>query len=288
MESLLSLIVLQSTAALFFSTKGEAIISNDHQATVDEKFSAVLSLLEEQRHHEAICLFVGLLENLNTMTDMESQTLSLLPHDERASLIDIFPAYHALLYTDWTGPDAQSFEKMVSEYSPKKLTTPKFFTLILLANQGRTEEFYKKLYNMYCQSPESINHPLSLKIQAVLKMRLYEGERDYEQRENFRKEALKSVEKAFYANPMDSSLIQKALFLASSNPDSREQEKVLTVFGNIIVASEYSPYKKEEYLLLLQRVVDSGNINLAKQLIEKGKKWYHYSRALSTIESQIG
>ncbi len=268
---------------------GIPVFGISHEGLADEKLAQAIELFREQKKHESIIVFLSSLDLLKQNSKAQSTEMTLLP-EEAACLYVLFPNYYALTSSNNPERECEFLEEALRGYRPQDLMTLDLYYLTILANKGHMERLYLRMFEGYRSSVVYQNHPLAKKLEAVLLMRSFQGESEPKMREIFRLRALERVENTFRDFPYDSSLIQKALFLATAGAEETGLDHYMKVFQSLAQSldkSDIAPYSKEDFFYCIQKMIEFGDIEHAKQLIQKGKNWYQYSRALESFELKI-
>ena len=229
-------------------------------------------LYADQQHAEAQEVF---LKALTMVPPAPSVSLS---KGETEAFDALFPSYE----TSMQSPEACS--RLQEETQALLSKHPEFLSLehyiaAALANRGAFIEFFDRFFSVFQSRPDCF---LSYKTLGVLHLRLFEASPSEERREFHRSEAVHCLKEAFKRQPHDSTLLVKLAFILPL------QEKVVLLKSvTADLMGLQTPIRRSDCFFLIQQAMDTGELEIAKQLLEKARSWYQYSRALNELSDQL-
>lgn len=161
---------------------------------------------------------------------------------------------------------------------------PDYYTLgylvaVSYANLNRFDQFFDVFYASYKKIPQ---HYLSYKTQAILHIKLYERGKTVEEKEKERAQILNDLEEAKKINPKDQSLYR--LQIAFSAP-SEKKERLVKNLKEILNDSIVIP--RSDLSFYFDQLLSYGEDQLAKELLQKARGWYPYSRTLDSAKEML-
>lgn len=203
---------------------------------------------------------------------------SAVSDEEQKAFDALFPSYEMAMQSE------EETAKLLQEALSLLQSHPTFLSLehyiaAALANRGQFIEFYDRFFHAFQARHDCF---LSKKTLAVLHLRLFEASTSQDRREVHRQEAVRYLQEAFTLQPHDSSLLVKLAFILPPN------EKIVvlkSVTADLLQLS--SPLRRGDCFFLIQQAMDVGEVGVARQLIEKARSWYQYSRALNDLSDQL-
>ncbi len=257
--------------------------------------SEAQSLLKQQKKVEAFELFI---EACDKVEDERPVKVEPLSEQEYECLNTLFPLYVSAL-SEGVQEEGSIYElqEAVEREKKKGLVSATLIQTMLFANEGMIEHLFTAFYDSYATNAQCRSHPLAHKIIAVVAMRAYDGTIDPGLKEKYRRRAVHELLESFSRYPHDSTIIEKLVFLTvqskntAHNGDSEEKilerkQVALSLFSSL-VSSDKAPLRREDLFLLIDYLIDNGEKESAKKLIQKAKSWYQYSRRLNQYEESL-
>lgn len=215
------------------------------------------------------------LEALQTLPSMETSVVS---DAEKNAFDALFPSYENACQS------AQACSCLLEEAERQLHDNPAFASLehysaACLANRGQFIEFFDRFFHAFQQRPDCF---LRYKTIGVLHLRLFEASSSEERRETHRREAVRYLKEAFSRQMNDSTVLVKLAYILPP------KEKILLlrdVTADLMGLT--TPIRRSDCFFLIQQAIDVGHVEIAKQLIDKARSWYQYSRALNDLSDQI-
>ncbi len=229
-------------------------------------------LYADQQHAEAQEVF---LTALNALSAASGTAMS---EEESKAFDALFPSYEA------STQSAAACERLLEEARALYRQHPSFCSLehyiaASLANRGQYVEFFDVFSRAVRFRPESF---LRYKTQGVLHLRLFEASTSEEKRECHRQEAVRCFKEAFSRQPKDATLLIKLMFILSP----AERADLLRSSVASLMRLQM-PLRRMDYFFLIQQAIDVREVEVARQMIDKARSWYHYSRALNDLCDQL-
>lgn len=147
------------------------------------------------------------------------------------------------------------------------------------ANLDRFDQFFDVFYASYVKIPD---HYLAYKTQAILHIKLYERGRTTQEKELQRAEILKDLEEAKKRNPHDQSLYRLQITFASP---AEKKEMLVKNLKEILNGTIVIP--RSDLSFYFDQLFSYREDELAKQLLEKARGWYPYSRTLDAAKEML-
>lgn len=147
------------------------------------------------------------------------------------------------------------------------------------ANLDKFDQFFDTFYASYLKIPD---HYLSYKTQAILHIKLYERGRTPQEKEIQRTEILNDLEEAKKRYPQDQSLYR--MQITFSLP-SEKQQRLVKNLKEILNGSIVIP--RSDLSFYFDQLLSYGEDELAKQLLDKARGWYPYSRTLDAAKEML-
>lgn len=215
---------------------------------------------------------------LEALAALPSSLQPKVSDEEKKAFDSLFKSYEASVHSD---EGARHFLIEAQELLQKH---PSFFSLehyiaATYANLGQFIEFYDLFFHAFQRREKCF---LSKKTIGVLHLRLFEASTSEERREIHRREATRYLREAFAIEPHDSTLVMKLAFILPPN------EKIVvlkSVIASLLTVSD--PISRSDCFFLIQQAMEVGELNGARQLIEKARSWYQYSRALDELSDRL-
>lgn len=141
------------------------------------------------------------------------------------------------------------------------------------ANLGSFEDFFVDFYDAYPYQPD---HHLSYKTKAILHIKLFERARTKEEKEIERNKILNLLKESMNRFPADRSLYR---IMISFSPDGEARHQAVILYLPKILDQNIM-VPRCDILFYVQQAVAVQELDLAQRLIDKGREWYQYSKAL--------
>ena len=229
-------------------------------------------LYADQQHAEAQELFLQALQTLPTSSQGK------ISDAEKNAFDKLFPSYEEASVS----PEACS--RLLEESEAVYKNHPEFesiehYIAACLANRGQFIEFFDRFFHAFQVRRDCF---LTYKTIGVLHLRLFEASSSEERRQMHRQEAVICLKEAFSREPKDSTLLVKLVFIL---PPMEKQILLRSV--SVELTKLQTPIRRMDCFFLIQQAMDVGELEVAKQLIEKAHSWYQYSRALHELSDQL-
>lgn len=229
-------------------------------------------LYANQQHTEAQEAFV---EAIETLPPIPSPRIL---DDERQAFDRLFPTYEDSIQS----PEACS--RLIDESQGLLRAHPDFCSLehyvaAGLANRGQFIEFFDRFFHAFQSRPDCF---LRYKTLGVLHLRLFEASSKESLRESHRQAAVRCLKEAFSVQPRDSTLVVKLAYIL---PLAEKKALLRSVADELMKLT--CPLRRSDCFFLIQQTLDLGELDIAKQIIEKARSWYQYSRALENFSEQL-
>jgi tetratricopeptide (TPR) repeat protein len=229
-------------------------------------------LYADQQHIEAYEMFLTALKTL------PRHSSAIISNAEKNAFDALFPSYA----TSVQSPEACSrlFEdaQALLDKHPEFLSLEHYIAASL-ANRGKFIEFFDRFFHVFQSRSDCF---LSYKTMGVIHLRLFESSSSEERRETHRQEAVCCLKEAFTRQPNDSTLLVK---LACILPFQEKVVLLQSVTADLMCLQ--TPIRRSVCFFLIQQAMDAGELGIAKQLLEKARSWYQYSRALHELSEQM-
>ena len=229
-------------------------------------------LYADQQRIEAQEVFLEALQ-LSSVDDAEASSEA-----ERTLFLSLLPDYEASIQSK---EGSERFSRCVEKQivSHPTYASLEYYAAVSLANQNRMGEFFDRFFHAFGHRADCF---LRWKTVGVLHVRLYEASSSEARREFHRTEAVRWLKEAFARQREDSALPAKILFVL--RPSERKaflQEIVASV------AAMRTPMRRGDCCAIIAQAIELKETELAKQLIEKARTWYQYSRALDELSERL-
>jgi len=242
-----------SESAFLLVEKAKILYADQQHTEAQEVFLTALSRFPKRSSQRMADgeknAFDRLLPNYEASIQSEESCLQLL--DEARTLLKSHPEYHSLEH----------------------------YIAACLANRGEFIEFFDCFFKAFQACPDCF---LSDKIIGVLHLRLFEAMSSQERREAHRRSAVQYLKQAFSQQPHDSTLLVKLAYIL---PPNEKAELLQTVVADLIGLQ--SPIRRTDCFFLIKQAIDVRELGIARQLVDKARSWYQYSRALNELSDQI-
>lgn len=257
----------------------EAIEKGSYKAAIKElqgltakKGDAALYLqlavcyLQDQQEEEAFKAYISCLEKAY------SKQTKVMNAREEASLQELLPLYFA---------NAQDLEEKLTAClkAHPDYTYVQFMLAARAANAKKYEPFFYLFYDSYCSYPES---HMSHKTQGVIASLLLQRVKSPEEKDVWRKRAIRSFLRASEICPEDTGLYRMIIFTSS---ESERKALVQQVIRQIIEKNSKIPRGDIPFFINAALMVDE--VALAQGLLDKAKTWYEYSRILQEMQELV-
>lgn len=155
----------------------------------------------------------------------------------------------------------------------------KFLLAVSYANMGEFDKFFPLCFDAVSHYP---HHFMAAKIKGMVQVKLFERERTAEGRDKRRKQALACFADASEKNPQDIGLNKLIICLSPYNEKAEAIEKYL---GNILRDDRKIP--RIDIFIYVREACLVQKYDLAKELIQRSKEWYEYSKSISSAEQYL-
>jgi tetratricopeptide (TPR) repeat protein len=178
----------------------------------------------------------------------------------------------------------ETARKVLEEFGPIFEKNPHYDQLGFLiaaayANLGQFEEFFYFFYRSFQNYPYSY---MAYRTKAILHIKLYERANTDQEREEQRKSVYDNVLIASEQKPDDSSLYKLQIVFCDNGSRDRIVKELLQkiIAENIIVP-------RADILFFVTESLNSGNIDLAQQFVNRAREWYEVSRVVNGAQEMI-
>ena len=251
--------------------KEEVELSSQTDKSLKLKELALL-YLKDQDQEKAFASFLAALDTAPKGKEGGSEDVALY---EKAFNIYMDPSNNSPQIT------AQKLLEMLKpavEQHPNQLILH-YFIAIAYANQNRFDDFFNHFYTAYTFNPD---HYLAYKTKAVLHIKLLERTRGEEDRSRQKREIKRQLEEALKREPRDVTIYR---LLISFSPKEEKEEQVRRSLNKIIHDNIMVP--RSDLMFYVQEAIDSGERNLAADLLQKSREWYPESRLVREAQTYL-
>lgn len=234
-----------------------------------------VAYFKDQNHEMAFKTF---LEALDAVPKLSSEPM---PSPSDKSLYD-----QALkIYLDPRERDPSEMSERIRDvYGGVIRLHPEYLNLSYLvalaeANLGDYPDFFELFFRSYKALP---NHFLAEKTKGILHIKLFERAKSADEKEKERQAIFQDFQKAKELFPQDASLYRLQIAYAPNNMKIKVLEQNLNEIINhdrVIPRSDLSFY--------FNQLLEYGLYPLAKDFLEKARRWYPYSRTLTAAGEMI-
>jgi tetratricopeptide (TPR) repeat protein len=164
-------------------------------------------------------------------------------------------------------------------HSHPEFASVEYYSAACCANRGRFIEFFDLFFHAFQSRPDCF---LNWKTQGVMHLRLFEASSSEERREIHRQAAVRCLKAAFTRQPQDSTVLVKLAFLL---PPHEKVDLLKSVTAELIRLE--APIRRSDCFFLIQQAMEAGELEVAKQLLDKARSWYEYSRTINELSDQL-
>jgi tetratricopeptide (TPR) repeat protein len=226
-------------------------------------------LYADQQHIEAQEAFLEALKLYPLMDEPAAR------QDEQQFFLSLVPEYELSIQSkEGSERFSRQIEGLVAEHP--SYTSLEYYAAASLANCGKMIEFFDGFFHAFGHRTECF---LRWKTVGVLHLRLHEASSSEARREYHRAEAVRWLKEAYSRQKGDSALPVKILFVL--RPSERG------AFLREVVTSLEVPMRRADCFALIAQAIELREVDVAKQLIEKARTWYQYSRALDELSGHL-
>lgn len=154
-----------------------------------------------------------------------------------------------------------------------------YLVAIAEANLGDYPDFFEIFFRSYKGIPD---HFLADKTKGILHIKLLERAKTQEEKDKEREAIFAEFQKAKELYPQDASLYRLQIAYAPNNMKMKILEQNLNEIINhdrVIPRSDLSFY--------FNQLLEYGQYSLAKEFLDKARRWYPYSRTLTAADEMI-
>lgn len=234
-----------------------------------------IAYYKDQNHELA---FKTYLEALDAVLPLTSEPM---PYPSDRALYD-----QALkIYLDPRERDPAEMSRRIQDvYGGVIKLHPNYLNLAYLvalsqANLGDYSDFFELFFRSYKGLP---NHFLAYKAKGILHIKLYERAKSPDEKEKERQAIFQEFQKAKELYPQDASLYRLQIAYAPNDMKLKILQQNLNEIINhdrVIPRSDLSFY--------FNQLLEYGLYPLAKDFLEKARRWYPYSRTLTAAGEMI-
>ena len=198
--------------------------------------------------------------------------------EEKKLFLSLLPEYEDSIQSK---EGSERFSQQIKEQIAKhpSYASLEYYAAVSLANQGRMAEFFDRFSSAFGHRVDCF---LRWKTVGVLHVRLYEGSANETRREYHRVEAVRWLKEAYSRQKEDSGLSVKILFVLHPS----ERGSFLREIAESVQTMNV-PMRRGDCFALIAQAIELNEHTIAKQLIEKARTWYQYSKTLDELSERL-
>lgn len=181
-------------------------------------------------------------------------------------------------------PTQKVANQLLDQYLSVANEHPDYYELnyliaIAQASLDQTIPFFERFYRSYVHLPR---HYLAYKTKALLHAKLFMRGKTPEERDVQRQAILLNTEQAIKQYPHDATLYK---LLLSFTPESQRFEILQKIIQQIVENNVM--ISRTDIAVYVEQAVAYNQMELAQELLNKGREWYPFSRTLDEAQQLI-